>query len=159
MDTTSAPDWYADWRHDAFHQLMEKQDKMAEIYGTNTLPRYDYDVDAGTLTFSENGIVKVIADIQVVGTTSDKDWLWGWANDWWPQQIVSDLEAVVGFGEQHGIMELTSGYVSDDDLNNLGWQLTAVAVRILDAVAAYRPPSSDRPGALFLLIKSIRHAS
>jgi hypothetical protein len=157
--TTGAPDWYPDWRHDAFHQLMEKQDNLAKAYGTNTLPRYDYDVDAGILTFSKDGVVKVIADIQVVGTTGSKDWLWGWANEWWPKSVVSDLEAVVRFGEEHGIMELTSGYVSDDDLNHLGWELTAVAVRVLDAVAAYRPPSSEGPGALFLLIKSIRHVA
>jgi hypothetical protein len=116
-------------------------------------------VDSKTLTFSIEGVVKVIADIQVVGTTGAEDWLWGWANDHWPSAIVQDMEAVVSFGEEHGIMELTSGFVADDDLNRLGWELTAVAVRILGAVGAYRPPPGDGHGALFLLIKSIRHVS
>src|SRR4051812_13702008 len=100
---------------------MAKQDHMFEAYGIRGLPRYDYDVDVGTLTFSEEGVVKVIADIQVVGSIGPKDWLWGWANDHWPQPVVSDMEAVVSFGETHGIMELTSGFVAEDDLQALGW--------------------------------------
>ncbi len=130
---------------------------MFEAYGIGRMPRYNYDVDAGTLTFSNDDVVKVIADIQVVGSVGSKDWLWGWANDHWPVPVVSDMEAVVSFGETHGIMELTSGYVAEDDLNALGWALTAVSVRILDAVGAYRPPTEK--GALFLLVKSIRFAS
>ncbi|MFT4074111.1 MAG: hypothetical protein QM647_01175 [Asticcacaulis sp.] len=150
----SAPDWYHEWKHEAFHQLMDKQDRLEADYGLNTWPRYDYDVDAGRLTFSQDGVVKVMADIQVVGTIGSKDWLWAWANDHWPDHVVADMEEVVSFGETHGILELISGYVTDTDLNQLGWKLTAVAVRILNAVGAYRPPSET--GALFLLIKSIR---
>ncbi|HWU48381.1 MAG TPA: hypothetical protein VN042_00790, partial [Asticcacaulis sp.] len=59
---------------------------------------------------------------------------------------------------EHGVMELTSGYVGDENLNHLGWELTAVAVRILNAIGAYRP-SRNEGGALFLLIKSIRHVN
>lgn len=152
-----APDWYAEWKHEAVHQLMAKQDQLKANYGMSSYPRFDYDVEAGTLTFSENTQVRVCADIQVVGTTGSKDWLWGFANDHWPDRVVADMEAVWQFGLDNEIEELTTRYVEDVDLNQLGWELTAVAVRILDAVGAYRPPSSDKPGALFLLIKSIRH--
>ncbi|ESQ92417.1 DUF6882 domain-containing protein [Asticcacaulis benevestitus] len=156
-DVLGAPEWYAEWRHEAVHQLMDKQAHVRKIYGINDLPRYDYDVEAQQLTFSENGVVKVVADIQVVGTVSPKDWLWGWANTHWPEPVVADLERVVSFGEENSIQELISGYVTDVDLNQLGWELTAVAVRVLDAVGAYRPPSET--GALFLLIKSNRFVS
>ncbi len=156
-EETEAPDWYQEWRHEAVHQLMDKQDRLKADYGTSAWPRYDYDVDAGTLTFSDNGVVKVVAEIQVVGTVGSKDWLWGWANDHWPEAVVADMETVVSFGESNGIQELISGYVKDTDLNQLGWELTAVAVRVLNAVGAYRPPSET--GALFLLIKSIRLVS
>lgn len=155
----SEPDWYDEWKHEAFHQLMDKQDKWQAQFGIEDLPRYDYDVATQKLTFSKDGVVKVVADIQVVGTIGSKDWLWGWANDHWPADVVQDIEPVVAFGEEHGIMELISGYVEDDDLNNLGWQLTAVAVRLLDAVGGYRPKRSDEVGSLFLLIKSIRFAN
>jgi hypothetical protein len=157
IDEPKAPEWYAGWRHEAVHQLMAKQDHLHKVYGISNWPRYDYDVESQQLTFSENGVVKVVADIQVAGTTGSKDWLWGWANEHWPDAVVADMERVVSFGEENGIQEITTCYVEDDDLNALGWALTAVAVRVLDAVGAYRPPSDK--GALYLLIKSIRLVS
>lgn len=154
-----APDWYEGWKHEALHQLMDKQDQWQAEFGIRDLPRYDYDMGTQQLTFSKDGLLKVIADIQVVGTTGSENWLWGWANDHWPADVVKDIEAVVAFGEEHGIMELISGYVLDDDLNDLGWQFTAVAARLLNAVGGYRPKREGDDGALFLLIKSIRFAN
>ncbi|HWU15558.1 MAG TPA: hypothetical protein VN157_16290 [Caulobacter sp.] len=154
----NAPTWYADWRHDAFHELMAKQEDMNERYQTKVWPRYDYDLDAGTLTFSDPTGPKVVADIQVVGTTATKDWLWSWANSHWPVSSVEDLEKVRAFGAEHGIEELTSETLENDNLNSLGWELSAVAARILGAVGAYRPPR-DNGGGLFLIYRSIRSVS
>ena len=152
-----APAWYADWRHDAVHELMAKQDRNRETYGTDAWPRFDYDLEARTLTFSDPSGPKVCADIQVVGTTGSKDWLWGWANDHWPSDSVIDVARVRSFGEENGVEELTSAYLEDEDLNALGWELTAVTARIVGAVGAYRPPG--KTGALFLVYRSIRHLS
>ncbi len=153
------PDWYPDWRHDAFHQLMAKIDRLKAEFELSRWPRYDYDLQAGTLTFSDNGVAKVVAEIQVVGTTSNRanNWLWAWANDHWPPERTTDSQKVLHFGEEHGICELTHDYVEDDDINHLGWELTAVAARITDALGAYRPP--DETGAMFLLYRSIAWAS
>ena len=153
------PDWYPDWRHDAFHQLMAKIDRLKAEFELSRWPRYDYDLQAGTLTFSDNGVAKVVAEIQVVGTTSNRanNWLWAWANDHWPPERTTDSQKVLRFGEEHGICELTHDYVEDDDINHLGWELTAVAARITDALGAYRPP--DETGAMFLLYRSIAWAS
>ncbi len=153
-----APDWYADWRHDAFHELMTKQDEMNERYQTKVWPRYDYDLDAGTLTFSDPTGPKVIADIQVVGTTATNDWLWSWANSHWPPSCVEDLHRVRAFGEEHGIDELISETLENDDLNSLGWEMAAVSARILGAVGAYRPPR-ESGGGLFVIYRSIRLVS
>ncbi|QUD90570.1 DUF6882 domain-containing protein [Phenylobacterium montanum] len=152
------PDWYPDWRHDAVHQLQDKIDRLKSEFRLNDWPRYDYDIDAGTLTFSENGVPKLIAEIQVAGTTSVKagDWLWAWANSHWPEDRVTDSEIVRAFGQEHGICELTHENVEDDDLNALGWALTAVMVRLTDALGAYRPRDDD--GGLFLVYKSMAWA-
>lgn len=155
----SAPDWYEDWKHEAFHQLMDKQDVLRDQYGIGDYPRWDYDVDAGTLIFSDQGVPKVIADIQVVGTTGSKDWLWGLRNSHWPDHITHDLEKVWQFGLDNGIEELTTPYLEDEDLNALGWEMTAVAVRVLDAVGAYRPQPDGKSGTVFFLFKSIRFAN
>jgi hypothetical protein len=152
-----APSWYADWRHDAVHQLIDKQEILGRDYGLNDWPRWDYDVDAGTLIFSRDGEAKVVADIQVVGTTGSMDWLWALRNAHWPDDVTTDMEKVWQFGLDNEIEELTTDYLKAEDLNNLGWEMTAVAVRVLDALGAYRPQPRGKPGTLFLLIKSIRY--
>jgi hypothetical protein len=155
----SDPGWYRGWRQEAFHQLQEKNRRLAAEFRIEAWPRYDYDVDTGTLIFSEAGVAKVVAEIEVVGTTSEQaaNWLWAWANAHWPADRVSEAERVRAFGETHGIGELVSEYVADTEPNALGWALTAVAVRVTGALGAYRPPSDG--GALFLLYKSVNWAS
>jgi hypothetical protein len=153
----SDPDWYAAWRHDAFHLLQERNEALNERFRLGSWPRYDYDLATRQLTFSEDGRAKVVADIQVVGTTSRNagNWLWAWANSHWPADCIEDAERACSFGEEHGIDELISGYVEDEDLNALGWSLTAVAARICDAAGAYRP-LRDEGGGLFLLYRDVR---
>lgn len=154
------PDWYPEWRHDAVHQLQEKTERLKAEFRLGDWPRFDYDIDAGTLVFSDQGIPKVIAEIQIVGTTSFKagNWLWSWGNSHWPMERVTDAERVRAFGEEHGVCELTHDYVDDDDLNAKGWELTAVMVRITDAIGAYRPPRGEG-GGLYLTYKSMSWAS
>jgi hypothetical protein len=154
------PDWYLDWRHEAIHQLQDKIARLKSEFRLDDWPRYDYDVDAGTLIFSDDGGPKVRAEIQIVGTTSIKagNWLWSWGNSHWPSDRVTDAALVRAFGQEHGICELTHDCVEDDkDLNALGWELTSVMVRLTDALGAYRP-NSER-GGLFLTYKSMAWAS
>ena len=150
------PDWYSAWRHEAVHQLRDKIDRLKAEFRLAQWPRYDFDLDAGTLTFSEEGIPKVIAEIQIAGTTSVEadDWLWAWANSHWPSERATASEIVRVFGKEHGICELTHSRVEGDDLNSLGWRLTAVMARLTDAIGAYRAPR-DEGGALFLVCKSV----
>ena len=147
------PDWYRRWRREALEELQEKAARLSAEFGLGHWPRYDYDLDAGLLTFSEAGVAKVVAEIQIAGTTSAKagDWLWAWANDHWPPERVQHAQQVRAFGEQHRIGELVSAVVTDGgDLNALGWTLTAVAARVTGALGAYRPPGAG-DGALYLL--------
>jgi hypothetical protein len=155
----SDPDWYRAWRHDAVHQLQAKNRRLETEFRIGTWPRYDYDLDTGTLIFSEAGVAKVVAEIQVAGTTSVKagNWLWAWANDHWPVERVAEAARARAFGETYGIGELVEAYVAGDDLNALGWELTAVAARVTDALGAYRPASDS--GALFLLYRSVTWAN
>jgi len=151
-----SPDWYRSWCHEAVHQLEEKNARLNSEFRILDWPRFDYDIDAGTLIFSENGAPKVVTEIQVIGTTSAKagNWLWGWANSHWPEDRVADAQRVRAFGEEHGICELTHDTIDDKDLNGLGWELTAVAARVTDAIGAYRPPRTEG-GALYLTYKSV----
>ena len=150
------PDWYPDWRHDAVHELQEKNARLKVKFRLDDWPRYDYDIDSGTLIFSDQRDAKVIAKIEIVGTTGVKagNWLWAWANTHWPPERVEDSQLVRAFGEEHGICQLTHENVEEEDLNALGWQLTSVTARLTDALGAYRPPR-DEGGGLYLIYKSM----
>jgi hypothetical protein len=155
------PEWYSDWRHDAYHELEAKNGRLEDEFRIGQWERFDYDLGPGTLTFSSGGSPKVVCEIQVAGTTSvgAGNWLWAWANSDWPADRVTDSLLVRDFGEKHGICELMHDYVDpEDDLNALGWQLTAAMVRITGALGAYRPPR-DEGGGLFLVYRSVSWAS
>lgn len=142
------------------HQLQEKNARLQAQFRLGSWPRYDDNLDAGTLIFSEQGVSKLIAEIQIAGSTSFKagNWLWARANQDNPPDRVIDCEPSRAFREQHEIWELTHEIVEGSDLNALGWELTATMARITEAVGAYRP-SRDEGGGLFLVYRSITWAS
>jgi hypothetical protein len=150
-----APDWYGAWRHDAVHELQAKTEHAKNEFGLGKWERYDYDIDAGILEFSHQGILKVVARIQVVGTTGDASgtWLWAWANDHLPREAIESALATKRFGEEHQIDELTIGSLTDESLSDLGWELTAVAARVTHARGAYCAPSET--GAVFFIYDTI----
>ena len=152
-----APDWYEAWCDEAFDAFMAKQKQASDTYRLGEWARYDYDTDAGVLTFSDDSGPRVIADIQVLGTTAPSDWLWGWANAIWPPASVADAARVRDFGAEHGIEELTTESLVSDDLDGLGWMLAAIATRVLDAEGAYRAPTQN--GGLYLIMRTLRSVS
>jgi len=156
----NAPAWYAGWRHEAVHQLQTKNARLDADFRLGEWPRWDYDLDAGTLVFSERGITRVVAEIQIAGSTSKNagNWLWAWANESLPAALVTDSQTARGFGVEHGIGELTQECVTNGDLNALGWELSAVAVRICNTLGAYSP-RRDEGGGLYMIYKSLNWAT
>ena len=59
------PDWYAGWREEAFEQLNAKNERLHKDFRLGNWSRYNYDLKAGKLLFSEAGVVKVVAEIQI----------------------------------------------------------------------------------------------
>ena len=70
------PDWYPAWRDEAFEQLIAKNARLEKEFRLGHWPRYDYDLTTGRLLFSDNGTVKVVAEIQIAGSTSAKAGNW-----------------------------------------------------------------------------------
>jgi hypothetical protein len=147
---------FAKYRHDAVHGLMDLNDECNQRYTILAWPRFDYDLDAGTLVFSEHGKPKVIASIQVAGTTSnyERTWMWGWANPSLPERVIDRLPDVRAFGETEGIRELTDETLPDDEY--LGWAMTAIAARILGGKGGYRVPDDD--GFIYFVYMDIQIA-
>jgi hypothetical protein len=144
------PAWYAGWREEAFDTLSAKQARIAEEFRIGQWPRYDYNLETGRLTFSDEAKVMVTCEIQAVGTVGTSDWRWGWANAALPKTCTDQVLAVRAYGEEHGIDELASASVKAKNLEGLGWMLTAATARLLDAEGAYRPPNG-----LFLICRSL----
>jgi len=146
---------YDVWKEAAYDELAGKQGRLEADMHLGHWPRYDYDLVRRSLIFSDAGGPRVIAEIQAVGSTAKRDWLWAWANPSFPQACTKDAERVKAFGAAHEFTKLTTPSVTADDLNQLGWELTAAAVKVADGIGAYRAPDKSA-GALFLLIRSIR---
>jgi hypothetical protein len=125
----------------------------------SSCPTWQYDLDKAILTFSQDGVPKVVASIQVVGTASHStgNWVWGWANDSFPSNATKDMKSVFAFGKIAGIAELTKPVLLDDEY--LGWELTAVAAKVLKAKGAYRCPLRNETGFLYLVYLSIGFAA
>jgi uncharacterized protein DUF6882 len=60
---------FSELRYAAVHELKRLNESCDQQFHINFWPRWDYDLERGTLTFSQEEVPKVIASIQVVGTT------------------------------------------------------------------------------------------
>ena len=150
------PEEFERFRHDAIHLLKDLNEECARRYKISTWPRWDYQLDAGTLVFSEGEIPKVIASIQVVGTTSkaSKTWRWAWANTSLPSHVKEKAREVQQFGKIEGLNRLTEPQLPDDE--HLGWEMTSIMARIIGAKGAYRCP--DDNGFIYFVYTDLNFA-
>lgn len=147
-------DAYHDFKHRAIHNLITLNKHCEEVYKISKWERWDYDLDAGTLIFSESGTPRILAEVQAVGTTSarSKTWLWGWANESLTESVTNRLSHVREFGLENAIEELTEPKLPDAE--DLGWELSAVTAALVQGKGGYRCPSDDG-GYLYFVYTSI----
>lgn len=150
MDSTK----FDEFRHAAVHQLMQLNKRCDKEFQIPSWSRWNYSLESETLTFSQDDVPKVIASIQVVGSTSKsgRTWLWGWANKNVPSNVVAGVSKVREFGEAESLIQLTQPSAPDDGY--IGWEMTAIAAKLLDAKGAYRCPWEN--GCLYMVYTSLR---
>lgn len=138
---------------EAVSELEEKQDRLKIQFGISKHERWDYDQGTGHIVFSNAGVPAVTARFQFVGSISsvNETWLWSWANPSVEQRISEALLTVRAFGEDQKFATLTvpKWPATEED----GWELTAVAARVLNAEGAYWVPGET--GSTFLLLMEI----
>src|SRR5262245_2441460 len=141
----------------AMQCLTRQQDHRKTEFELGSWPRYDYDQEAGMLTFSSNGRVGVVADMHIVGSTSKRSgtWLWAWDNPSILEHVKHCLADVRAYGEAHGLDKLTTATWPGDEHD--GWEMTAATAFILRAEGAYRSPGDH--GALFMVLRNVRRLS
>src|ERR1700730_8286285 len=150
------PETFAAYRHEAVHELMRLNKLCEQEFRISSWPRWDYELERGTLTFSQDGAPKVLASIHVIGTTSisGETWMWSWANESLPPNVTQAAARVRAFGEAENIPELKEAELPDDEY--LGWGMTAVAARVLGAKGAYRCPGKN--GFVYVVYSSVGFA-
>lgn len=150
------PEQFEKFKHNAVHESMRRNELCHQQFRILEWPRWDYELGEGTLTFSKDGKPRVVADIVVAGTTSKSGgtWLWSWANKHLPALVTHPLNRVREFGENEGIEQLSKDLHPDDEY--LGWEMTSIAVQLLNGKGSYRCPTEN--GFVYLVYLELYHA-
>jgi len=115
-----------------------------ELWGLDSATRWDADLEAGTLTFTNDEKHWVItAPVQVVGTFNVEKgtWLWGWDHPSVPEPLAEHARRVRAFGAQYGLEALTSRMIEATEED--GWVFTSLACHLAGAQGGYRGPAGD----------------
>jgi hypothetical protein len=148
-DTCQSAD-YESFRHDCVHESTEKNELWLGRFNIKTWPSWVYSLDDATLTFSQNGSLRVLCNIQVVGTIQDDTWQWSWSNHSLPAKCCHRLAEVKAFGRQKGWMKLSAPFLNADEY--FGWDCASIASHLLQAESVYRCPTDT--GFVYLAILS-----
>lgn len=147
------------WRplvSDAVSELQAKQDLLEERFGLSRHQRWDWDQGTGEIVFSNAGIPAMSARIQFVGSIStvSDTWLWSWDNPSFNSDTVNELLTVRAFGEAENFAKLTVPKWPAEEVD--GWEMTAVAAKLLNAQGCYRTPGDT--GFTFMLFMDVKRA-
>jgi hypothetical protein len=122
------------------HALAMSGQEMADAWGFGKTKRWDASLDAGTITFTDPGLV-VVAPVQIIGSlvVEDHSWLWSWANPNVDRELTRDARLVRQFGRERGIDHFEEPEIlcTMDD----AWDFTALASQLSEVKGAYRGPS------------------
>ncbi|MBI3546704.1 MAG: hypothetical protein HY081_08975 [Gammaproteobacteria bacterium] len=142
---------------DCHEELCAKQDALETLFSLSKHKRWDYDQSTGLLTFSNNGIPAVIADVEFIGSysTVSETWLWSWSNFHLLENVRTRIKAVREYGEHRAFPRLTIPKWPADEVH--GWEVSAVATHVLSAKGVYRAPTEN--GFLFMAIMEVGRSS
>jgi hypothetical protein len=143
-----------DFKHACIHESMAKNDIWLKKYKIMDWPRWDYSMEDATLTFSEEGKVKVICDMQVVGSTCGNSWEWSWGNITYPMACRNRMDEVRVFGEEKEWGLLSTLFLTNDEY--LGWACAAIANHVLNGIGAYRCSSGPEGDFVYVVILASR---
>jgi hypothetical protein len=138
---------------ESIEYLQERQARTWKQFQIDQWQRWDWDQSSGKLVFSHKGQPKVSADFVFVGSVSrlSNTWLWSWANPTNEEPGKALMRRVRAYGEENRFLKLAGAQWNADEHD--GWQMTAIAARLLEAVGAYRTPSDS--GFSFMILTHV----
>lgn len=139
----------------SYSYLTEQQEICKNKYNLSSYQSWFYDQDTGELTFSDNGIKKLIIKYEDVGTVSLKSntWLWAWANNSTSEKVSSEIATVRDYGKKREFEKLTTRKWQADEID--GWEMTSIAAYLMNAKGAYRVKSEEDSLFVFMIFKEI----
>ena len=142
---------------ESHNYLSDRQDELMANYKLGEHKRFDWDQDTGSLVFSNDGVVAVVAKVQFVGSISTKSntWLWSWANSTVQDNVKDQMHIVRDFGEKYGYEALSVDKWEADEVD--GWEMTSITAHLLKAKGAYRASSEN--GFTYMVITEILWAN
>jgi hypothetical protein len=146
---TVCDDCFNEFLHPLVHELAIKNDRFNERYGH--YDRWDWNVESATIIFSDPQKPTLVIDVTVVGTTEGNSWEWTWANANFPAHTKIGMDTVRELGETKGYGQLTTAFLDADEYT--GWEMTAIAAHLLNALGAYRFPTDS--GYCYLVYRCI----
>lgn len=144
---------YDEFRHACIHESMAKNHIWLEQYAINSWPRWDYSLEDATLTFSKDGLPKVMCRIEVVGSIKGETWEWSWGNESLPFACRRGMGRIHEFGEERQWVRLSTLFLESDEY--VGWECAAIANHVLGGIGVYRCPHDRAPrDAVYVVIRS-----
>lgn len=146
---------YEAFRSESTDYLKARIEHAKARFGIGDFSRYEYDLFRGEIWWGEVGAPNIRGRVTVVGSLSTKSgtWLWSWANPRFSDVPLGEIRNVREFGSKEAIAKLTDAKWNAEEVD--GWEMTAIAARLLEAEGAYRSPSET--GFLFLLYDRLEH--
>ncbi|KAB2925541.1 MAG: hypothetical protein F9K30_07740 [Dechloromonas sp.] len=144
----------------ALAELWEKQDRLESEHGFASYSRWFFDQQTEKLEmFDAKDQKAVVADVIDIGSyaSNSNTWKWAWSNDSVLPSLREKSESLKALADLTGIGLFTSEEAFSVENEHMAWELVAMSVRHLNAIGAYKAPSSSRPLSTFLAITGIRH--
>jgi hypothetical protein len=125
----------------AEHDIALKTQIARETWGLGDGGRWDADLEAGTITFTNERGWTIVAPLQVIGTfnTVDSTWLWGWDHPSVSESLGEHARQARAFGERYGLEWFTTRKLTVTEKDC--WTFTAVASYLAGAQGGYRGPA------------------
>lgn len=137
-----------------YEELEVKQEKLFNLYNIGTYDSYWFDQATKTLQFKNNDEVGLEFNIICIGTWAHQKntWMWGWANESFTNEIRQDASILRGLKELTGYKVFEElGFECDE---SMAYELTAMALNYLNALAMYKIPGEKND--LFLALMGIK---
>jgi hypothetical protein len=136
---TSEKDFEA-YSNRCLSEMSSLQDEFMQLYDINSYEEWYYDHDIGAFHFKADDGRNLYFKYVDVGSFSTKanTWNWSWDNQSTPRHVKRQLEKVRAYGMVSNYSQLTTGLFNGDEYT--GWEMTAVAAKLLSAMGMYRIP-------------------